>query len=103
MAEVRLGAKKRLLPTPKLTWRSPNMSEAIEEDGERAMDSEKLSDWVQIITGFAIVLGLGLVIWELQQSREATMAQLTNEGFAQVGQQNATVMGGDIYLTTEPG
>ena len=62
------------------------------------MNSEKLSDWVQIITGFAIVLGLGLLIWELQQNREAIRSQLTSDGFIHVGQQHATIMGEDLAL-----
>ncbi len=30
------------------------------------MNSDRLNKWVQTATGLAIVVGLGLVIWELQ-------------------------------------
>ena len=62
------------------------------------MGSEKLNDWVQIATGITLVLGLGFIIWELQQSREATISQLTSDGFVYAGQQNATIMGEDLAL-----
>ena len=62
------------------------------------MGSEKLNDWVQIATGITLVLGLGFIIWELQQSREATISQLTSDSFVYAGQQNATIMGEDLAL-----
>jgi hypothetical protein len=57
------------------------------------MDSRRLNDSIQIATGFAIVLGLAFVIWELNQNREATKSQLTSDGWGQIGQQNASVVG----------
>jgi hypothetical protein len=44
------------------------------------------------------VLGLGLLIWELQQNREAIRSQLTSDSFVYAGQQNATIMGEDLAL-----
>jgi hypothetical protein len=57
------------------------------------MDSRRLNDSIQIATGFAIVLGLAFVIWELNQNREATKSQLTSDGWGQIGQQNASIVG----------
>ncbi len=45
------------------------------------MNSQRLTNWIQILTGSAVLLGLGLVIWELRQSREVAIAQLTSEGY----------------------
>ena len=57
------------------------------------MDSRRLNDSIQLATGIAIVLGLALVLWELNQSREATKSQLTSDGWGQIGQQNASIVG----------
>ena len=59
----------------------------------RIMNSGTLNNWVQTITGLAIVLGLALVIWELQQNREATQSQLTTEGWHLINQTNTALLG----------
>ncbi len=56
-------------------------------------DRQNLANWVQILTGLAVVVGLGLVIWELQQTREVVFAQLTSDAYGSVTQQQTTVMG----------
>ncbi|MEM7099021.1 MAG: hypothetical protein AAF541_12240 [Pseudomonadota bacterium] len=38
-------------------------------------------DIVQILTGVAVVVGIGLVVVELQQNREATQSQLSTESY----------------------
>jgi len=73
------------------------------------MRSKNLNDWVQTITGVAIVFGLMLVIWELQQSREATMSQLSSDAFqiqaqlgsAVIGEQSAEVLAKACYAPSE--
>ena len=40
------------------------------------MKSQALTSWIQILTGFAVLAGLGLVVWELQQTRDLVRAQL---------------------------
>ena len=47
------------------------------------MDSQELANWIQIITGVAVVVGLALVMWELQQSQEIARAQLAADGWAE--------------------
>jgi hypothetical protein len=47
------------------------------------MDSQRVIDWIQITTGVALVLGLGLVGVELAQSRDVAEAQLNSDGFNQ--------------------
>jgi hypothetical protein len=43
--------------------------------------TETINNWVQTITGIAIVVGLALVVIELQQNRDAVSSQLSNDGF----------------------
>lgn len=38
-------------------------------------------DWIQILTGLAVLVGLVLVIWKLQQTRELSRAQLAADGW----------------------
>jgi hypothetical protein len=57
------------------------------------VNSQNLANWVQILTGFALIVGLGLVIWELQQTRDVVFAQLTSDGYSDVTQQQTAVMG----------
>ena len=47
------------------------------------LKSTTLVNWVQIITGISVVVGLVLVIWELQQSRDVAIAQLTSDAIGQ--------------------
>jgi hypothetical protein len=44
------------------------------------MNSQTVADWVQIVTGAALLVGLALVVWELSQSRDVATAQLTSDG-----------------------
>ena len=60
------------------------------------MDSNRPDNWIQITTGLAIVLGLVLVFWELQQGREATKSQLTHDTCDYYAQITATRMGDEI-------
>ncbi|NKC00298.1 MAG: hypothetical protein GKR90_17680 [Pseudomonadales bacterium] len=41
----------------------------------------RLVDWIQMFTGLAVIVGLVLVIWELQQTRELARAQLAADGW----------------------
>jgi hypothetical protein len=58
------------------------------------MNSATISNWIQTITGVGIVLGLGLVIWELQQSHEAASSDLSS-GYFQLQNQSLTAIMGD--------
>ena len=59
------------------------------------MNSEKLNNWVQTITGLAIVIGLILVVWELQQNQDATLSQLSSEYWHFASQERAAIFGED--------
>lgn len=57
------------------------------------MNTEQLNSWLQTGTGIAILIGLVLVIWELQQNREAAQSQLTTEGWHMVNQTSNAMLG----------
>jgi len=57
------------------------------------MSSERNTSWIQIVTGFAVVVGLVLVIWELQQVRTLARAQLTSDFFALTSNKQVAMMG----------
>lgn len=62
---------------------------------EGVVNSEKLNNWAQTITGLAIVIGLVLVVWELQQNRDATLSQLSSEYWHFASQERAAIFGED--------
>ena len=45
------------------------------------MDSQKLSNWIQLITAVAVLAGLTLVVIELRQAKDLTQAQIVAEAF----------------------
>ena len=63
------------------------------------MDSEKLFSWIQILTGIAVLMGLALVLWELQQARELARAQLASDGWAEVMSTQRAQLG-ETFATT---
>ena len=50
-------------------------------------------DIVQIVTGLAVVVGLGLVVWELQLSRTLVRAQIGSDHFAEQFANRRTLLG----------
>ena len=70
------------------------------------MEVQKVNAWIQIATSLAVVIGLALVIWELQQNREATQSQLTTEGLHMMNQFHTSVLGehpADVLAKSLPG
>lgn len=59
------------------------------------MNSTTVSNWIQLITGVSVLIGLGLVVWELQQSRDAVLSQLSSEYFQIRAQERSAVFGED--------
>ena len=65
------------------------------------MESQRLLNWIQVITGIAILLGLALVVWELQQARTLARVQLYSDSInakteftaALLGEEPMSVMG----------
>ena len=57
------------------------------------MNTQVLTNWIQLATGVAVLIGLGLVIWELQQAREIAVAQQINNSMSQYSNQLQAMMG----------
>lgn len=57
------------------------------------MNAQRVAVWTQVVGGAAVILGLGLVVWELQQVKTLTRAQLTSDLFAISVANHDTVMG----------
>ena len=57
------------------------------------MESQTVSNWIQVVTGIAVLIGLGLVVWELQQSRDATLSQLSSDYWNFASQERSAIFG----------
>jgi hypothetical protein len=57
------------------------------------MKTQSIVNVIQTLTGLAVLVGLGLVIFELRQSRELARAELTAEGWAHGIDKELHVMG----------
>ena len=45
------------------------------------MQSHSLHDWIQTLAAVSVLIGVFLVVYELRQSREIVMSQLTNDSY----------------------
>lgn len=64
------------------------------------MSTDRLSVWIQVATGVAVIVGLALVVFELQQTRDLARAQIVHEGYSLLLDENRAIMGetfGDVY------
>ena len=59
------------------------------------MESQKLNTWVQFLTSLAIILGLGLVVYELRQTKVLVRTELASEYNASWDERRFTIMGED--------
>jgi hypothetical protein len=59
------------------------------------MKSQTVANWIQMVTGVAVIIGLGLVVWELRQSRDATLSQLSSEYWHFASQERVAIFGED--------
>ncbi len=57
------------------------------------MESQRLSLWVQLVTGAAVLVGLGLVIWELKQTRELAAGQRVHDSYSLLIEDARAIMG----------
>lgn len=57
------------------------------------MDSRRLTAWIQILTSIAVLLGLILVVWELQQARNIAQAQLISDNYGVAAQIHTSLFG----------
>ena len=57
------------------------------------MNSTTVTNWIQILTALAVLFGLGLVIYELQQTRNLAKADLMIQQFALGNDVDNTMLG----------
>jgi hypothetical protein len=55
----------------------------------------RFSNWFQIISNVAIIFGLGLVVYELNQSKQLANAQFVTDNFARLTNIQIAMMGED--------
>jgi hypothetical protein len=60
-----------------------------------ADSTARFSNWFQIVSNVAIIFGLGLVVYELNQSKQFIHAELANEHFTRLSNRQLTIMGED--------
>jgi len=60
-----------------------------------ADSTARFSNWFQIISNVAIIFGLGLVVYELNQSKQFVRAELANAHMARITDRNLAIMGED--------
>ena len=55
----------------------------------------RFSNWFQIISNVAIIFGLGLVVYELNQSKQFVITQVSNEQMTRISGRQLAMMGED--------
>ena len=60
------------------------------------MNSQTLATWVQVLTTLSVLIGLGLVIYELRQSKAIATADVLGQQFAMGAQFDSVVLGEDV-------
>ncbi len=59
------------------------------------MNWQTMSNWIQTISGIAVLVGLGLVVSELRQGKEIARVQLVSDSMAEFSQRDQAMMGED--------
>ena len=57
------------------------------------MDNRKIFDTVQLMTGIALLIGIALVVYELNLSKQLAFTELISEGFTESMDNHRTLMG----------
>lgn len=57
------------------------------------MAQTRVADWIQVITGLAVVIGIALVIWELKQAQRIAEAQIAFDSYALAVEINDAIFG----------
>jgi hypothetical protein len=58
-----------------------------------------IANWVQAATGISVLIGLVLVVWELQQSRDLASAQVTADVFSSLEQERTGHYGDNFAMS----
>lgn len=62
---------------------------------------ERLNLWVQIFTSLAVLAGIGVVVWELQQTRSLFKTQMGMEATQSYTEHLSSLFGEDAAKTLE--
>lgn len=57
------------------------------------MDKEQITNIAQLGTGFVLIIGLLLVVYELNQAKSLTFAEMISQGYSESMQDSRTLMG----------
>jgi hypothetical protein len=60
------------------------------------MQNESIDRWIQLATAFAVVIGIALVVWELQQTRALTSAQIAHGNMDELSQERTGLYGEEL-------
>jgi len=60
------------------------------------MRTQKTDTWIQLVTAIAVIAGLALVIWELQQTRDLAFTQLAHGNMDAMSQDRSAVYGEEL-------
>ena len=57
------------------------------------MAKPSVSDWIQVVTGLTVIVGVALVVWELNQTRDLVQTQITQDTMTDYSQDNTARYG----------
>jgi hypothetical protein len=60
------------------------------------LQNERIDRWIQLATAVAVVVGIALVVWELQQTRVLTFAQVAHGNMDELSQERAGLYGENL-------
>ena len=62
---------------------------------------QKVSEWMQIVIGLGVLVGIALVIWELNQGRDIAVNESISSDFSKGVSQYQSILGEDPAATIE--
>ena len=65
------------------------------------MNTQKVSDWMQIVIGMGVLVGIALVIWELDQGHDIAVNEALASDFSKAMSQYQSILGEDPAATIE--
>ena len=63
------------------------------------MNTQKVSDWMQIVIGMGVLVGIALVIWELDQGHDIAVNEALASDFSKAMSQYQSILGEDPAAT----
>ncbi len=63
------------------------------------MNTQKVSDWMQIVVGVAVLVGIALVVWELNQGHDIAINESLSSDFSKAVSRYQSTLGEDPAAT----